>query len=82
MEKNDCQAGQINSAKEAAHEREADLQVIHIEHDAVMQGQEVLKLLYSPGGTRPDGILSEAVGMPPWPKPRESQRYRQWGWLC
>jgi ribose transport system substrate-binding protein len=64
VQNNDFQAEQTISAKEAAHECEADLQVIHTEHDAVMQSQEVLKLLYSPAGVRPDGILFEPVGTP------------------
>lgn len=64
VENNDFQAEQTISAKEAAHECDAELQVIHTEHDAVMQGQEVLKLLYSPAETRTNGILFEPVGTP------------------
>jgi hypothetical protein len=64
VENNDYQAEETISAKEAAHECEADFQVIRIEHDAVIQSQEVLKLLYRPAGARPDGILFEPVGTP------------------
>jgi ribose transport system substrate-binding protein len=64
VENNDFQAEQTISAKEAAQECDADLQVIHTEHDAVMQSQEVLKLLYSPAEARPNGILFEPVGTP------------------
>ncbi|MGA2481937.1 MAG: substrate-binding domain-containing protein [Candidatus Acidiferrales bacterium] len=64
VENNDYQAEQTISAKEAARECEADLQVIHTEHDAVMQSEEVLKLLHKPVGTRPDGVLFEPVGTP------------------
>lgn len=62
VENNDYQAEQTISAKQAAHECEADLQVIQTEHDAVVQSQQVLKLLYSPAETRPNGIFFEPVG--------------------
>ena len=64
VENNDYQAEQSISAKQAAHECEADIHIIQTGHDAVTQSQEVLKLLYSPEGIRPDGILFEPVGTP------------------
>jgi ribose transport system substrate-binding protein len=64
VENNDYQAEQTVVAKQAAHECEAELQIVQTGHDAVTQSQEVLKLLYSPAGTRPDGILFEPVGTP------------------
>jgi ribose transport system substrate-binding protein len=64
VENNDYQAEQTISAKQAAHECEADLQVLQTEHDAVVQSQQVLKLLYSPAETRPNGIFFEPVGTP------------------
>lgn len=64
VENNDYQAEQSISAKEAARECDVDLQVMQTEHDAVIQSQEVLKLLYNPAETRPDGILFEPVGTP------------------
>ena len=64
VENNDYQAEQTISAKQAAHECEADLQVIQTEHDAVVQSQQVLKLLYSPAETRPNGVFFEPVGTP------------------
>jgi ABC-type sugar transport system substrate-binding protein len=59
---NDYQTEQTVAAKHAAQECEVDLQVVQTEHDAVMQSQEVLKLLHSPDGIRPEGILFEPVG--------------------
>jgi ribose transport system substrate-binding protein len=61
---NDYQVEQTISAKEAARELGIDLQVTEIGHDAVMQSQEVLKLLHGPEGVRPNGILFEPVGTP------------------
>ncbi len=64
MENNDFQAQQALSAQSAAQSLNIDLEVIPIEHDAVAQSQQVLKLLQSPNGSRPDGILFEPVGTP------------------
>jgi ABC-type sugar transport system substrate-binding protein len=59
---NDYQTEQTVAAKHAAQEFDIELQVIQTEYDAVMQSQEVLKLLHSPDGIRPDGIMFEPVG--------------------
>ena len=59
---NDYQTEQTVVAKHAAQEFDVELQVVQTEHDAVMQSQEVLKLLHSPDGIRPEGILFEPVG--------------------
>ncbi len=64
VENNDYQAEQTIAAKQAAHECDADVQIVQTGHDAVTQSQEVLKLLYSPADIRPDGILFEPVGTP------------------
>lgn len=64
VENNDYQAEQTVSAKQAAHECDAELQIVQTGHDAVTQSQEVLKLIYSPPDVRPDGILFEPVGTP------------------
>ena len=62
VENNDYQTEQTIVGKQAAQQFEADLQIVPTEHDAVMQSQEVLKLLHSPAEIRPDGILFEPVG--------------------
>lgn len=62
VENNDFQAMQAAAAKAAAVKAGIDLQVIEIEHDAVLQSQEVLKLLQRPAETRPHGIMFEPVG--------------------
>jgi len=64
VENNDYQAQQTISATQAAQECDAELQVIQTEHDAVMQSQEILNLLYRPEGTRPEGLMFEPVGTP------------------
>jgi len=64
VENNDYQAEQTVAAKQAAPECDVDLQIVQTEHDAVLQSQKVLDLLYSPVAVRPDGILFEPVGTP------------------
>jgi ribose transport system substrate-binding protein len=64
VENNDYQAEQVISAQAAAHRLGIQLQVIHTEHDAISQGQQILKLLQSDAAVRPDAILFEPVGTP------------------
>ncbi len=62
VENNDFQKMQAASAQEAALRLDVELQIVHIEHDALMQSQEILKLLQSSPTARPHGILFEPVG--------------------
>ena len=64
VENNDFQTEQVLSAQATANRLGLELQVIHTEHDAILQGDQVLKLLQSEAGQRPDGILFEPVGTP------------------
>jgi ABC-type sugar transport system substrate-binding protein len=64
VENNDFQAMQAAAAKAAATRLGIELHVVQIEHDAVLQSQEVLKLLQRPADTRPHGIMFEPVGTP------------------
>jgi ribose transport system substrate-binding protein len=64
VENNDYQTEQVISAQAAANRLGIQLQVIHTEHDAIVQGDQVLKLLQCEAGQRPDGILFEPVGTP------------------
>ncbi len=62
VENNDYQAMQVAAAQEAAGRLNVELQVIEIEHDAVMQSQEIIKALQNPPESRPHGVLFEPVG--------------------
>jgi ribose transport system substrate-binding protein len=64
VENNDFQAQQVISARAAADRLGIQLEVIHTEHNAIAQGEHVLKLLQSTPLVRPDGILFEPVGTP------------------
>ena len=62
VENNDYQTEQVISAQAAANRLGIQLQIIHTEHDALVQADQVLKLVQSEPGKRPDGILFEPVG--------------------
>jgi len=64
VENNDYQAAQVAAAKKAAVRLGVELQVIHIEHSAIAQSQQMLQLLQRPPDKRPSGILFEPVGTP------------------
>ena len=64
VENNDYQAAQVALAQKAAGRLGVDLQVIHIQHDAIAQSQLVHQLLQRPPDKRPSGILFEPVGTP------------------
>jgi ribose transport system substrate-binding protein len=64
VENNDFQTEQVLSAQAAAKRIGVELQVIHTEHDSIVQANQVLKLLQAEAGHRPDGILFEPVGTP------------------
>lgn len=80
VENNDFQKMQAASAQEAAFRLEVDLQIVHIEHDALMQSQEILKLLQRPAQARPHGILFEPVGTA-LAKPAQLAATENVGWV-
>ena len=62
VENNDYQAQQVIAAQAAAYRLNVQLQVIHTEHDSIMQSRRVLDLIQAPAGQRPDAIFFEPVG--------------------
>jgi ribose transport system substrate-binding protein len=64
VENNDYQAEQVVAARTVADKLSINLQIIHTEHDAILQSQTVLNLLQTKTGLRPNGILFEPVGTP------------------
>lgn len=80
VENNDFQKMQAASAQEAASRLDVELQVVHIDHDALMQSQEILKLLQSPPPARPHGILFEPVGTA-LAKPAQLAAVENVGWV-
>ena len=59
---NDYQMEQATAAEEAAKRYGADLQVLDAENDAILQSQQLLKIIQSNTEAHPDGIIFEPVG--------------------
>lgn len=62
VENNDYQAQQVIAAQAAADRLAVKLQVVHTEHDSIMQSKQVLDLIHSPADQRPNAIFFEPVG--------------------
>lgn len=62
VDNNDFQEMQVAAATEASNRLGVDLRVVHIEHDAVLQSQEILKAIQGPVSDRPHGVMFEPVG--------------------
>lgn len=59
---NDYQMEQAAAAEEAAQRFGADLKILDAENDAILQSQQLLKLIQSNTEAHPDGIIFEPVG--------------------
>lgn len=63
-ETNEYQREQTKAARGAAEQLGVELEILAIEDDAIVQSQQILKLLHSPAETRSEGILFEPAGTP------------------
>lgn len=59
---NDYQIEQAAAAEEAAAKLNVDLKILYAENDAILQSQQLLKLIQSASESRPDAIFFEPVG--------------------
>jgi ribose transport system substrate-binding protein len=59
---NDYQQLQGKSAEQAARQLGVELEIIHAENDAIVQSQQLLKIIQSRSDSHPDGIIFEPVG--------------------
>lgn len=64
VESNDYQAAQAKEAQATAQRLGAELELVHIADDAVVQSMEIVRLLQNPVDKRPHGIIFEPVGTP------------------
>jgi ribose transport system substrate-binding protein len=62
VDNNDYQVEQVSSAQTASSRLGIQLQVLHTDHDSIVQSQRVLELIQSPAQSRPDAIFFEPVG--------------------
>ena len=59
---NDYQIEQASAAEEAASRLNVDLEILYAENDAILQSQQLLKIIQSNPESHPDGIIFEPVG--------------------
>ena len=59
---NDYQAEQAAAAQEFAARLNIDLELLYAENDAILQSQQLLKIIQSSTDPHPDGIIFEPVG--------------------
>ncbi len=59
---NDYQMEQAAAAQEAAKRLNVELEILYAENDAILQSQQLLKIIQSNSGSHPDGIIFEPVG--------------------
>ena len=59
---NDYQQEQAAAAQEAARRLALDIQIMYAENDAITQSQQLLQVIQSSSGPRPDAIVFEPVG--------------------
>lgn len=71
---------QTSAAKAAANRLGVELEIVNAEMDPVNQGQQVLRFVQSPTGSRPDGILVEPVSAAGLPRVAEAAVAAGIGW--
>ena len=80
VDNNDYQVEQVSSAQTAAARLGVDIEVVHTEHDSILQSQIVLDLIQSPVGKRPNAIFFEPVGTP-LAQPARAAAAAKVGWV-
>src|SRR5277367_2184113 len=78
---NDYQIEQASAAEEAARRLGVNVQIIYAENDAIIQSQQLLKLIQAPTGSRPYGIIFEPVGGTALPQVARASVTAGIGWV-
>lgn len=78
---NDYQIEQADSAKEASRRLNVDVQIIHADNDAITQSQQLLKVIQSSSGPRPDAIIFEPAGGTGFPQVARAAAAAGIGWV-
>jgi ribose transport system substrate-binding protein len=78
---NDYQMEQASSAEEAARRLGVELQIIHADNDAIVQSQQLLKIIQSSSTAHPDGIIFEPVGGTGLPQVARAAAIAGIGWV-
>jgi ribose transport system substrate-binding protein len=78
---NDYQQEQASAAKQAAQRLGADIQILYAENDAITQSQQLLKIIQSSAGPRPDAIILEPAGGTALPQVARAATAAGIGWV-
>jgi ABC-type sugar transport system substrate-binding protein len=78
---NDYQMEQASAAEEAANRLNIELEILYAENDAILQSQQLLKIIQSNSGAHPDGIIFEPVGGTALPKVATAAAATGIGWV-
>ena len=78
---NDYQIEQAAAAQEAAKRLNVELEILYAENDAILQSQQLLKIIQSSSGSHPDGIIFEPVGGTALPQVAKAAAAAGIGWV-
>jgi ribose transport system substrate-binding protein len=78
---NDYQMEQATTAQEAARRLNVDLEILYAENDAILQSQQLLKIIQSNSASHPDGIIFEPVGGTAFPQVARAAAAAGIGWV-
>jgi ribose transport system substrate-binding protein len=78
---NDYQIEQAQSAEETARRLGIELQLLYAENDAILQSQQLLKIIQSTTEPHPDGIIFEPVGGTALPQVARAAAAAGIGWV-
>lgn len=78
---NDYQMEQAVCAEEAARRLNVDLQILYADNDAILQSQQLLKIIQSNSDSHPDGIIFEPVGGTAMPQVAKAAAVAGIGWV-
>jgi len=78
---NDYQMEQAAAAQEAAKRLNVELEILYAENDAILQSQQLLKIIQSNLGSHPDGIIFEPVGGTALPQVAKAAAAAGIGWV-
>jgi ribose transport system substrate-binding protein len=78
---NDYQIEQATAAQETAAKLNVDLEILYAENDAILQSQQLLKIIQSSSEAHPDGIIFEPVGGTAMPQVARAAAAAGIGWV-
>ncbi len=78
---NDYQIEQAAAAEDAARRLGVDVQLLYADNDAIMQSQQLLKIIQSNSDSHPDGIIFEPVGGTAMPQVAKAAAAAGIGWV-